>query len=114
MQLSILFCKLKRIRIIIHNGDPNHHVWTLVGDRGPVPCDPVIKAGGQQILHVALPGAEEVAGVVVRVGGLRPVVAVVTTSVISVTGIKTALEAGNRDQVVSGSTPTPAIQDFSN
>ena len=70
MQLSILFCKLKRIRIIIHNGDPNHHVGTLVGDRGPVPCDPVIKGGGQQILHVALPSAEEEAVLVVREAGI--------------------------------------------
>ena len=59
---------------------------------------------------MAVPGAEEVAGVVIRVRGLGTGVAVVTTSVISVTGIQTALEAGNRDQVVSGNTPTPALK----
>ena len=37
-------------------------------------------------------------------------VAVLTTPVISITGVQTALEAGNRDQVVSGNTPTPAIK----
>ena len=65
-----------------------------------------------QVLHVAGPGAEEVAGVVVRVGGLGPVVAVVTTPVISVTGVQTVLEAVTRDQIVCGSTPTSATGFF--
>ena len=89
-------------------------MFTFVRDCCPLPCPPLsVSAHIQhQVLHVALPGAEEVAAVVVRVGGLRHVVAVVTTPVISVTGVQTALEAGYRDQVVSSSTPTPTRKDF--
>ena len=68
--------------------------------------------GVHQVLHVALPGAEEVAGVVVRVGGLALVVAVVTTSVISIAGVQTVLVAGYRDQEVGGNTTTPAIRNL--
>ena len=55
-----------------------HQVLTFVRECCPLPCPPLnVSAHIQhQVLHVALPGAEEVAGVVVRVGGLRPVVAV--------------------------------------
>ena len=67
-----------------------------------------------QVLHVTLSVGEEEAVLVVRVTGLRTVVAEVTTSDISVTGVHTALQAGNRDQVVTGSTPTPEIKDFAN
>ena len=79
----------------------------------PLPCPPLSLSAHilHKVLHVALSGAEEVAGVVVRVGGLRPVVAVVTTPVISVAGGQTVLVAGNIDQVVSSSTPTPAKKD---
>ena len=91
-----------------------HQVFTFVRECCPLPRPPLNVSAHIQhkVLHVALPEAEEVAAVVVRVGGLRPVVAVVTTSVISVTGVQTALMARNRDQVVSGSPPTPAIKDF--
>ena len=89
-----------------------HQVYTFVWDCCPRPCPPLSLSAHiqHQVLHVALPRAEEVAVVVVRVGGLGPVVAVLTTPVISITGVQTALEAGNRDQVVSGNTPTPAIK----
>ena len=64
-----------------------------------------------QIINVALPRAEEVAVVVVRVAGIRAVVTVVTTSTIPVTSVQTASVAGNRDKVVNGSTSTPVTKD---
>ena len=48
----------------------------------------------------------------VRMAAVRFVVAVVTTSFISVTCVQTALVAGNRDKVVNSSTSTPATKDL--
>ena len=59
-----------------------------------------------QVINVALPRAEEVAVVVVRVAGIRAVVTVVTTSVIPVTSVQAASMAGNRDKVVNSRTST--------
>ena len=56
-----------------------------------------ISAAAHQVLHVTLLRAEDVAGVVIRVAVIRAEVTVVRTSVISVTCVQTALEAGNRD-----------------
>ena len=72
-------------------------------------CSPLSVVIIHQVLHVALPGAEDEAVVVVRVRGLRTVVAVVSTSLICVTSIQASSEAVYRDQVVSGGTSTPKV-----
>ena len=72
-----------------------HQVLTFVRECCPLPCPPLnVSAHIQhQVLHVALPGAEEVA------------------SVISIAGVQTVLVAGYRDQEVGGNTTTPAQKD---
>ena len=77
--------------------------------RGAVARHPVGPGPGVlQVRHVALLGAEEEAVLVVRVAGRCPVVAVVTTSLVIVTSLDTALEAGYGHQVVDGPAPAPA------
>ncbi len=53
-----------------------------------------------QVLSVTLPGAEEVAVLVVRVGVVWPVVAVVEAPLVIVTCVQTAPEAGHWHQEV--------------
>ena len=91
-----------------HQRPSKIHQATFARNCCPLPCHP-LNVSEPQVLHVAVPGAEEVAGVVVRVGGLTLVVAVVTTSVISIAGAQTVLVAGYRDQEVGGNTTTPKI-----
>ena len=57
-----------------------------------------------KVSDVTLPRAVEEAGVVVRVAGLGAVVAVVAASLVSLAGIVTASEAGDRHHVVDGLT----------
>ena len=85
-----------------------------MGECGPLPRPPVILSAPiqHQVINVALPRAEEVAVVVVRVARVRAVVTVVTTSVIPVTSVQTASMAGDRDKVVNGRTSTPVTKDL--
>ena len=80
-----------------------------MGECCPLPRPPVLQSAPihHQVINVALPRAEEVAVVVVRVAGIRAVVTVVTTSVIPVTSVQAASMAGNRDKVVNSRTSTP-------
>ena len=56
------------------------------------------------------PGAEEVAGLMIRMGGLRPVVAVVAASLVSITRLLTASETRNWHQEVYCHASTSAIK----
>ena len=77
-----------------------------------VTCSPqgvsIIK---HKVLHVTLTRAEEVAGVLIWVGYIWPMVTVAVTSIISVAGIQTTSVTINWDQVVNCWTPTPEIKD---
>ena len=66
-------------------------------------CPPVrVMVIKHQVSDVTLLRAVEEAGVVVRVAGLGGVVAVVAAPLVSLAGIVTASEAGDRHQVVDG------------
>ena len=89
-----------------------HPVHTGVGapDRGLAlgATDPVrLGSRVHQVCHVTLPGAEEEAHLVVRVTVIRLVMGEMTTSLVIVTRLDTALEAGDGDQVVDGPAPAP-------
>ena len=86
-----------------------HHIIVSRDYCCPSSCFPTSVLTVHQVVHVTLLGAEDVAVVVVRMGDIRAVVAVVSTSLICVTSIQAFSEAVYRDQVVSGGTSTPKV-----
>ena len=94
------------------DGSEAHPVHPGVGapDRGLAlaSTDPVrLGSRVHQVCHVTLPGAEEEACLVVRVADIRLVMGEMTTSLVIVTSLDTALEAGDGDQEVDGPAPAP-------
>ena len=82
----------------------------IVWDWCPASCSPMRVIIIHEFLHVALPRAEDVAVVVVRVGGLWLVVTVVVTPFIFLASLQAAQKAVYWDQVVWCSTFAPAMK----